>query len=96
LDDNSFAVGLLYAPVLRQGPQYEEVALFSWKPLPGADETAVNYGSVMGLLSDTHMDTNQFSSLAVAFYITYLAFELPTGYLMQRLPTAKYLGFNGN
>jgi hypothetical protein len=50
----------------------------------------------MGLLSDTHMDTNQFSSLAVAFYITYLAFELPTGYLMQRLPTAKYLGFNGN
>ena len=26
--------------------------------------------------------------------MTYLAFELPTGYLMQRLPTAKYLGAN--
>lgn len=26
--------------------------------------------------------------------MTYLAFEFPTGYLMQRLPTAKYLGAN--
>lgn len=49
----------------------------------------------MGLLEDTKMDTNQFSYLALAFYITYLFFEFPTGYLMQRFPTAKYLGFNG-
>lgn len=55
----------------------------------------VNYASVMGLLSDTKMQTNQFSDLTLAFYVTYLFFELPTGYLMQRLPTAKYLGFNG-
>jgi hypothetical protein len=56
---------------------------------------AVNYASVMGLLADTHMGTNEFSYLALAFYVTYLFFELPTGYLMQRLPTAKYLGVNG-
>jgi len=49
----------------------------------------------MGLLSDTNMQTNQFSNLTLAFYVTYLFFELPTGYLMQRLPTAKYLGLNG-
>ena len=49
----------------------------------------------MGLLTDTHIQTNQFSDLALAFYVTYLIFELPTGYLMQRLPTAKYLGANG-
>lgn len=49
----------------------------------------------MGLLSDTDMTTDQFSNLALAFYITYLFFEFPTGYLMQRLPTAKYLGVNG-
>lgn len=55
----------------------------------------VNYASVMGLLSDTNMQTNQFSDLTLAFYVTYLFFELPTGYLMQRWPTAKYLGFNG-
>ena len=49
----------------------------------------------MGLLSDTNMRTDEFSNLTLAFYVTYLFFELPTGFLMQRLPTAKYLGFNG-
>ncbi|KAJ9306737.1 hypothetical protein DTO217A2_3724 [Paecilomyces variotii] len=58
------------------------------------DKVLINYASVMGLLSDTDMTTDQFSNLALAFYITYLFFEFPTGYLMQRLPTAKYLGVN--
>ncbi|KAJ5439212.1 uncharacterized protein N7458_010210 [Penicillium daleae] len=58
------------------------------------DKVLINYASVMGLLSDTNMRTNQFSNLTLAFYVTYLFFELPTGYFMQRLPTAKYLGFN--
>ncbi len=49
----------------------------------------------MGLYGDTGINTNQFSQLALVFYVTYLAFELPTGYLMQRFPTAKYLGLNG-
>lgn len=49
----------------------------------------------MGLLADTGMRTDQFSNLALAFYVSYLFFELPTGYFMQRLPTAKYLGMNG-
>lgn len=49
----------------------------------------------MGLLDDTGMRTDQFSHLALVFYASYLFFELPTGYLMQRLPTAKYLGLNG-
>ena len=48
----------------------------------------------MGLFEDTNIDTDQFSYLALAFYVTYLFFEIPTGYLMQRLPTAKYLGAN--
>lgn len=42
------------------------------------------------------MRTNEFSDLTLAFYVTYLFFELPTGFLMQRLPTAKYLGLNGS
>ncbi|KAI2792686.1 hypothetical protein POX_b02727 [Penicillium oxalicum] len=58
------------------------------------DKVLINYASVMGLLEDTNMRTNQFSNLTLAFYVTYLVFELPTGYLMQRLPTAKYLGLN--
>ncbi|KAL1865883.1 hypothetical protein Daus18300_006995 [Diaporthe australafricana] len=58
------------------------------------DKTLVNYANVMGLKEDTDITTDQFSQLALVFYVTYLAFELPTGYLMQRLPTAKYLGAN--
>ena len=49
----------------------------------------------MGLKKDTSMNSNQFSNMTLAFYVTYLFFELPTGYLMQRLPTAKYLAVNG-
>lgn len=48
----------------------------------------------MGLRQDTKISADQFSQLALVFYVTYLAFEFPTGYLMQRLPTAKYLGAN--
>ena len=49
----------------------------------------------MGIYEDAGINTTQFSQLALIFYVSYLAFELPTGYLMQRLPTAKYLGVNG-
>ncbi|KAG8166922.1 hypothetical protein KVR01_002611 [Diaporthe batatas] len=58
------------------------------------DKTLVNYANVMDLKEDTGINTDQFSQLALVFYVTYLAFEFPTGYLMQRLPTAKYLGAN--
>ena len=46
----------------------------------------------MGLYEDTNIDSNQFSTLAWVFYVSYLFFEFPHGYGMQRLPTAKYLG----
>ncbi len=48
----------------------------------------------MGLFEDVNIDTKQFSFLALVFYISYLVFEMPTGYLMQRFPTAKYLAVN--
>ncbi|KAM5347101.1 hypothetical protein ACJ41O_010106 [Fusarium nematophilum] len=56
------------------------------------DKTLINYANVMGLQEDTGISGDQYSQLALVFYISYLAFEFPTGYLMQRLPTAKYLG----
>ncbi|GES61392.1 allantoate permease [Aspergillus terreus] len=58
------------------------------------DKILINYASIMGFLEDTGMRTNQFSNLALVFYVSYLFFEFPTGFLMQRLPTAKYLGMN--
>lgn len=48
----------------------------------------------LNLNTNSPVTPDQFSQLALVFYVTYLAFELPTGYLMQRLPLAKYLGAN--
>jgi hypothetical protein len=46
----------------------------------------------MGILEDADLDTEQFGTLSLLFYVAFLAFEFPHAYLMQRLPTAKYLG----
>ncbi|KAK5122915.1 hypothetical protein LTR85_003480 [Meristemomyces frigidus] len=56
------------------------------------DKTLINYANVMGLEEDADITKAQFSNLALVFYVTYLAFEFPHAYGMQRLPTAKYLG----
>jgi MFS family permease len=56
------------------------------------DKTLINYANVMGLQEDANITKDQFSNLALIFYVTYLFFEFPHGYGMQRLPTAKYLG----
>ncbi|RDW80905.1 MFS transporter-18 [Coleophoma crateriformis] len=54
--------------------------------------TLINYANVMGLKEDTGTTAKQFSYLALAFYVSYAVCEMPQGYLMQRFPTAKYLG----
>lgn len=56
------------------------------------DKTLINYANVMGLSDDANLTGNQFSTLALIFYVSYLGVEFPHGYAMQRLPTAKYLG----
>jgi len=57
------------------------------------DKTLINYANVMDAQSDTNTSASQFSYLALLFYVFYLIREIPQGYLMQRFPTAKYLGF---
>lgn len=56
------------------------------------DKTLINYANVMGLQADTGTSASQFSYLALVFYVSYMVCEIPQGYLMQRFPTAKYLG----
>jgi MFS family permease len=56
------------------------------------DKTLINYANVMGLQENTGMSGDQFSNLALIFYVSYLAFEFPHGWGMQHFPTAKYLG----
>lgn len=56
------------------------------------DKSLLNYASVMGLLEDANLDTEQYGTLSLIFYVAFLAFEMPHAYMMQRFPTAKYLG----
>jgi len=54
----------------------------------------VNYANVMGISKDTHMTAAQFSYLATFFYVTFAVFQPVHAYLMQKFPTAQYLGVN--
>ena len=56
------------------------------------DKTLINYANVMGLQKDTNISAGQFSQLAMIFYVSYLAFEFPHAWGMQRFPTGKYIG----
>lgn len=56
------------------------------------DKSLLNYASVMGILEDANLDTEEYGTLSLIFYVAFLAFEFPHAYMMQRLPTAKYLG----
>lgn len=49
----------------------------------------------MGLGKDTHTSPSQFSNLALSFWVSYLACEPLTGYLLQKLPVGKFLAVNG-
>lgn len=56
------------------------------------DKSLLNYAAVMGIREDLNLDTNQYANLSLLFYVAFLIFELPHAYMMQRFPTAKYLG----
>ena len=56
------------------------------------DKTLINYANVMGLRQDTNISGDQYSQLAMIFYVSYLAFEFPHAWGMQHFPTAKYIG----
>ncbi|KAI1626348.1 major facilitator superfamily domain-containing protein [Exophiala viscosa] len=64
------------------------------RPVNHADSFAVNYANVMGISKDTHMTAAQFSYLATFFYVTFAVFQPVHAYLMQKFPTAQYLGVN--
>lgn len=56
------------------------------------DKSLLNYASVMGILEDANLDTEEYGTLSLIFYVAFLAFEMPHAYMMHRFPTAKYLG----
>lgn len=59
------------------------------------DKTTISYTAVMGMRKDTHLVGQDYSNVAMMFYIGFLAAEFPTQYLAQRISRlGKYLGAN--
>ena len=54
--------------------------------------TTLGDNGYVKLTANLHTTGNQFSQLAMIFYVSNLACEFPHVYSMQMLPTAKYLG----
>lgn len=63
-------------------------------PLRVSLTVAVSYAAVMGIIDDTHIPSNGFSNLAIAFYVSFIVCEPLQSFLIQKFPTAKYLGCN--
>ncbi|KAJ4395704.1 hypothetical protein N0V91_010673 [Didymella pomorum] len=57
------------------------------------DKNGINYASAFGLQEGTNLKGQDYSWLGSIFYFGYLAGQWPAGYLLQRLPIAKFLGF---
>ncbi|KAF4619425.1 hypothetical protein D9613_005508 [Agrocybe pediades] len=58
------------------------------------DKGTINFASIMGIREDAHLHGQQYAWLTTCVYIAILLWEFPTNRLLQRLPIAKYLGFN--
>lgn len=56
------------------------------------DKTATSAASVMGLIPDLGMEGKMYSWVGSSFYLGYLVFEFPMGFLLQRFPLAKTTG----
>ncbi|OAG42372.1 hypothetical protein AYO21_03248 [Fonsecaea monophora] len=68
--------------------------MFACYYLQYTDKTLLSYAAIMGVIEDTHMPSNGFSNLAIAFYVAFLFCEPFQSFLIQKFPTAKYLGCN--
>ncbi|KAF1963389.1 MFS general substrate transporter [Byssothecium circinans] len=56
------------------------------------DKNGINYASAWGLEKGTNLVGDDYAWLGSIFYFGYLAGQYPAGYLLQRLPIAKFLG----
>ncbi|KAH8805071.1 major facilitator superfamily domain-containing protein [Xylogone sp. PMI_703] len=68
--------------------------MFACYYLQYTDKTLLSYSGIMGIIEDTNMPENGFSNLAIAFYVSFLVCEPIQSVLLQKFPTAKWLGAN--
>ncbi|KAI9642556.1 hypothetical protein NHQ30_009361 [Ciborinia camelliae] len=55
------------------------------------DKNSINLASVLGLKKDANLVGQDYSWLSSMFYIGYLVFQFPMGYLLQKFRTGKFL-----
>ncbi|KYK55170.1 MFS transporter [Drechmeria coniospora] len=58
------------------------------------DKVILNYAAVMGIHKDLGLTTSDFSNVATFLFVGLLCFEIPNIYFLQKVPAAKWLGFN--
>ncbi|KAJ3723152.1 major facilitator superfamily domain-containing protein [Lentinula raphanica] len=58
------------------------------------DKGTMNFASIMGITTDTHLVGQQYAWLTTCVYIAILVWEFPTNRLIQRFPIGKYLAFS--
>ncbi|RMD41313.1 hypothetical protein DV735_g3824, partial [Chaetothyriales sp. CBS 134920] len=58
------------------------------------DKVSLNYAAVMGLNKELNLKGNDFTNAATSFFIAYLIAEVPTGYILNKVPPAKWLAAN--
>ncbi|KAF2477312.1 MFS transporter [Lindgomyces ingoldianus] len=59
------------------------------------DKGTMSFASIMGIREDAKLkDNSQYAWLTTCIYIAVLIVEYPTNWMIQRVPIAKYLGFN--
>ncbi|CAO3621471.1 unnamed protein product [Cunninghamella blakesleeana] len=90
-----------HVPVIKSEAEKKFIKKLNWTILPlswaivfiqYADKSALAKAAVMGMLIDTHTSPSQYSFLGSVFYISYIVYQIPNSYLIQRLPTRRYLG----
>ncbi|KAF9053058.1 major facilitator superfamily domain-containing protein [Panaeolus papilionaceus] len=59
-----------------------------------ADKTTLGQSAVLGIIPGTHLTQNQFNWLSTIFYLSYLVFEYPQNFALQRLPVGKWISIN--
>ncbi|KAJ4487671.1 major facilitator superfamily domain-containing protein [Lentinula aciculospora] len=59
-----------------------------------ADKSTLGQSAVLGIEETADLNQNQFDWLSSVFYLTYLAFEYPQNFALQRLPVGKWMSVN--
>ncbi|EMC91338.1 hypothetical protein BAUCODRAFT_571091 [Baudoinia panamericana UAMH 10762] len=68
--------------------------LFSVYFVQALDKQLLNYAAVMGLTKDLHLASNDFSNLATYLFVALIIAEVPTVYILNKVPVVKWLSIN--